>query len=139
MPTESEVRIARYNQIEKEADAVGRIIGVRRLKPSEQTKLSGMTSELTGYDMVVTKDPETGAEKIVQVQHRAPLGLAASVSLIVSEGGEEVHVSFPKNRAELDAVYDRLDVEGLVAASRAMERLNKTEIKLEPLEEAKNL
>ncbi len=48
MQTESEIKIARYQTVEKEADGFGRLIGVRRLKPSEQTKLAGMTADLTG-------------------------------------------------------------------------------------------
>lgn len=133
--TESEVRFARYNQIEKEADGVGRLIGVRRLKPSEQTKLSGMTSELTGYDRVVNEKGEQ-----VDVPHRAPLMLASSVCLIVDEAGVEVRIPFPANRAELDAIYDRLDIEGLIAAGKATERLNATNTPLlDPKEAAKNL
>ena len=42
MTTESETKLARYKTIEKEADAWGRVIGVRRLKPSEKTKLTGL-------------------------------------------------------------------------------------------------
>jgi hypothetical protein len=40
MPTESEIKVARYQKVEKEPDGLGRVIGVRRLKPSEQTRVS---------------------------------------------------------------------------------------------------
>ena len=133
MATESEVKLARYQQIEKEVDGFGRIIGVRRLKPSEQTKVAGMTTDLTGHDVAPVQDPETGEGLFVNIPHRAPLILVASVCLI-----GESPIPFARNRAELDAVYDRLDVEGLMAAAKAMNRLNETEIVAEPLVEAKN-
>jgi hypothetical protein len=53
MSTESEIILARYKAVEKEADAFGRVIGVRRLKPSEQTAVAGFCSDLSGYDEVV--------------------------------------------------------------------------------------
>ena len=96
----------------------GRIIGVRRLKPSEQAKLQGMTADLTGYDE--GKD-ESGT--VVQIPHRLPLFVAASVREITSLDGNTVHVAFPRSRAELDAVYDRLDKEGIEAAQRAFAKL----------------
>lgn len=133
MSTESEVKLARYQQVEKEADGFGRVIGVRRLKPSEQTKLAGMTAELTGSDQVLAKDPDTGEEKLVTIQHRYPLIVAGSVSLI-----DEAHIPFPRNRGELDAIYDKLDVEGLIAASAAMARLVKDEVIADPVGTAKN-
>jgi hypothetical protein len=133
MSLESEVILARYSTVEKEADKLGRIIGVRRLKPSEQTKISGMCSDLTGSEEVVADD--TG-EKIF-IPHRMPLLIAASVCLIIDYEGEK-RIPFPRNRAELDAIYDRLDVEGLTAASTAMGRLNQTEKIVEPKDEAKN-
>jgi hypothetical protein len=43
MPTESEIKIARYQKVEKEPDGLGRVIGVRRLKPSEQTRVAALT------------------------------------------------------------------------------------------------
>jgi hypothetical protein len=128
MQTESEIKLQRYRQTEKEADVFGRIISVRRLRPSEQTKLAGMTAELTGADEVVASD---GTKMLIQ--HRAPLMLAAAVCMI----GEN-HITFPRNRAELDWMYDTLDVEGLAAAGKAMARLMATEVAAEPLAEAKN-
>ena len=56
MLTESEILLARYKAVEKEADTLGRVIGVRRLKPSEQTKVAGYCPELTGYDEVEGPD-----------------------------------------------------------------------------------
>jgi len=51
---------------------------------------------------------------------------------------DEARIPFPRTRGELDAVYDRLDVEGLSAAGKAMVRLNQAEATAEPIEEAKN-
>jgi hypothetical protein len=118
LQTESEIKLARYSQVEKEADAFGRLIGVRRLKPSEQTKLAGMTADLTGSDEIVNDEG-----KKVMIAHRTPLVLAAAVCRI-----DESHIPFPRNRGELDAIYDRLDIEGLTAAGKAMGRLAETEI-----------
>jgi hypothetical protein len=130
MTTETEVKLQRYNQVEKEADSFGRILGVRRLKPSEQTKLAGMTSDLTGYDATIDKEG-----KEVQLPHRMPLMLAAAVCLI-----DGIHIPFPRNRGELDSIYDRLDIEGLSAASKAWIRLNGVAdgVADDPKEEAKN-
>jgi hypothetical protein len=118
MTTESEIKLARYSETVKEVDELGRLIGVRRLKPSEQTKVAGFTAELFGYDEMMN---EKGVK--VQIPHRMPLILAASVCYISDDRGE-VHVPFPRNRGELDAIYDRLDTEGLVAAGRAWNKLN---------------
>ena len=128
MMTESEIKIARYKTVEKEADDFGRVIGVRRLKPSEQTKVAGMTADLTGSDELMNED---GTK--FMVPHRMPLLIASAVCLI-----DENPIPFARNRGELDAIYDRLDVEGLAAAGRAMMRLNVTEAMAEPVDEAKN-
>lgn len=127
MTTESEVILARYKAVEKEADKLGRLIGVRRLKPSEQTKVAGYCAELTGHDEVTGSDGNK-----VQIPHRIPLLIAAAVCLI-----DDSHIPFPRNRGELDAVYDRLDAEGLTAAGAALARLSGTEVE-SPIEEAKN-
>jgi hypothetical protein len=119
--SEAEAR-KRYKHVEKEADEWNRIIGVRRLKPSEQSKLIGMTAELSGFDIVNLKDDE-GTEKEMQSPHRGPLMIAAAVCEITSAEGEVARLLFPRNRAELDSVYDRLDIPGLQAATRAMVRL----------------
>lgn len=134
MSTESEVKLARYSEIAKEADDFGRVVGVRRLKPSEQTKLSGMTAELTGYNDVPNKEGNK-----VQIPHRMPLLIAAAVCMI-----DDAHIPFPRNRGELDAIYDRLDVEGLTAASKAFLKLDPpdstdpTDPPIDQLDEAKN-
>jgi hypothetical protein len=127
MTTESEAKLARYGTVEKEADAFGRVIGVRRLKPSEQTKVAGMTSDVSGSDEIITP----GGVKIM-VPHRMPLSIAAAVCLI-----DDVRIPFPKSRGELDAIYDRLDAEGLTAAGAALVRLSDDEPE-KPLDEAKN-
>lgn len=114
MTTESEVKLARYSEVAKEADELGRVIGVRRLKPSEQTKVAGMTAELYGYDEMTNEKGEK-----VQLSHRMPLLLAAAVSMI-----DDAHIPFPKHRGELDAIFDRLDEEGIRAAGKAWAKLN---------------
>lgn len=114
MSTESEVKLARYSEIAKVPDELGRVIGVRRLKPSEQTKVAGYSGELTGYDELTN----TAGNK-VQIPHRMPLLLAAAVCMI-----DDAHIPFPRNRGELDAIYDRLDKEGIRAAGEAMIKLN---------------
>jgi hypothetical protein len=134
MSTESEIKLQRYSQVEKEADDMGRVIGVRRLKPSEENKLNGMTADLVGYqeadieiDGVITRK---------SMSHRVPLFLAASVCMI-----DDVRIMFPKTRGELDAMSDRLDKEGIVAAAKAIARLTKDdmEIQIVQKDEAKNL
>jgi hypothetical protein len=128
MPTETEAKLARYNTVEKEADDFGRVIGVRRLKPSEQTKVAGMTADLTGHEEAMNPEGEK-----VQVSHRLPLMIVAAVCMI-----DDARIPFARNRGELDAMYDRLDVEGLAAAGRALMRLNPPEAAGDPLDEAKN-
>jgi hypothetical protein len=127
MTTESEAKLARYSTVEKEADDFGRVIGVRRLKPSEQTKVAGMTADLTGNEEATSPEGEK-----VQVSHRLPLFITAAVCVI-----DDARIPFPRNRGELDAMYDRLDVEGLAAAGRALVRLNPVSVE-DPLAEAKN-
>src|ERR1700730_10186441 len=102
MTTESEAKLARYKAVEKEADAFGRVIGMRRLKPSEQTKVAGYCADLTGSDEMTGPQGET-----VQIPHRLPLLIAAAVCMI-----DEIHIPFPRHRGELGAIYERLDVEG---------------------------
>lgn len=128
MSTESEVKLARYKQVEKEADDFGRLIGVRRLKPSEQSRLQGMIADVVGFDEIETSDGTR-----IPIPHKVPLMLAASVCMI-----DDVHVTFPKSRAELDAIFDRLDREGVEAAGKAGVRLNETDPGVTSKEEAKN-
>lgn len=137
MSTESEVKLARYSEIAKEADQLDRVIGVRRLKPSEQTKVAGMTAELSGYDEMTN---DKGVK--VQIPHRMPLLLAAAVCMI-----DDAHIPFPRNRGELDAIFDRLDKEGIAAAGKAWVKLNPQASddeedgisNLAPIDTAKNL
>jgi len=127
MQTESEIKLARYSTVEKEADKFGRVIGVRRLRPSEQTKLSGLTADLTGYDDMLSPSGDK-----VSIPHRMPLMIAAAVCMI-----DDARIPFPRTRGELDAIYDRLDAEGINAASVALVRLTANDI-TDPLGEAKN-
>lgn len=118
---ESDAKLARYSQVEKETDAWGRVIGVRRLKPSEQSRVAAMTSDLSGSDEAF----DDKGEKIL-VPRRAPLVIVASVCLIHDENGP-TPIPFPSNRRELDAMFDRLDVEGLEAAAVAAGRLSEAD------------
>lgn len=126
--TESEIKLARYSKIAKKADKMGRVIGVRRLKPSEQTRLSGMTADLTGADEVFGPNDEK-----ISIPHRMPLMIAAAVCMI-----DGVHIPFPRNRAELDSIYDRLDAEGIAAASEGVVELSESDPIADPIGEAKN-
>ena len=127
MSTQSEIILARYKRVEKEADTLGRLISVRRLKPSEQAKVGGYTADLTGFDEIITPDG-----KKINFPHRMPLAVAAAVCEI--DGSP---IPFARNRGELDAIYDRLDVEGLAAASIAISRLQ-DEATPDPVDAAKN-
>jgi hypothetical protein len=136
MSLESERILARYKQIEREPDVLGRVIGVRRLRPSEVTRVNEMTPTLTGAEAV-----DDGDGKSIEVSHRLPLLIAASVREIQDEG-ETAHIPFPRNRGELNAIFDRLDNEGLAAASTAFARLfpqsSGDEPARDPKAEAKN-
>ena len=129
-PTESEAKIARYNRIEREADKWGRIIGVRQLKLSERSKISRMTADLTGVDEV----PNTVTGEIMRVPHSLTHFLAAAVCEI-----DQAPIPLPRNRAELDAILDRLDNEGIAAATTALVRLTDAQAATDPKDEAKNL
>ena len=128
MLTESEVKFARYSTVEKEVDKFGRVIGVRRLKPSEQTKLSGLTADVSGSDEAINENGEK-----VTIPHRMPLLIAAAVCMI-----DDVRIPFPRTRGELDAIYDRLDAEGVAAAGAALVRLSQADSVEDALVEAKN-
>jgi hypothetical protein len=131
MPTESEAKLARYNTIEREADEWGRVIGVRRLKPSEQAKVSGMTSDLKGFEEVrnLDKPGET-----ISIPHSTRHFIAAAVCEL-----DQAPIPFPRSRGELDAILDRLDNEGIQAATTALVRLSDTTGVADPMAEAKNL
>lgn len=113
MSTATDEITARYNRIERAADAFGRSIGVKRLKPSQQMKVQGMTADLEGDSVSFDAD---GRE--MRIPHRVPATIAASV---VEIDGHPI--PFPKSRAELDAVMDRLDSEGIEAAATALTKL----------------
>jgi hypothetical protein len=126
----------RYKAIEREADSLGRIIGVRRLRPSEQAKIAGYTPDLSGSEkQKVVNDDGTTIE--FDFPHRGPFQIAASVCEIRVDG-ELARIPFPRNRAELDSIYDRLDIQGLQAAVTAMTRLNADEAGKDVVAEAKN-
>jgi hypothetical protein len=90
---------ARYIKIERVTDDLGRSIGVKRLKRSEKRKILEMA----------TSD---------NVNVIADMTIAAAVREI--DGSP---IPFPKTRAELDAITDRLDDEGVLAASMAFSKI----------------
>lgn len=110
--THSEELIQRYARVEHERDVFGRLIGVRKLKISQQTKVSEMTPGLEGEAEVTLPD-----DRVVRISRRAQMLIAASVVEI-----DGVNYPFARSRGELDAVADRLDEEGLVAAMVAYAR-----------------
>jgi hypothetical protein len=114
--TPSEELINRYSRVEREADALGRLISVRRLRVSQQTKVAEMTPNLDG-DSEVIMTGEDGVEKTVRISRRGIMIVAASVSEI-----DGVPIPFARNRGELDSIADRLDEEGLAAAMKALTR-----------------
>jgi hypothetical protein len=116
MTTPSEELINRYARVEREADAFGRLIGCRKLRVSQQVKISGMTPELDGETEVTTTD-DNGNETKVRIARRGLMIVAASVCEI-----EGIPIPFSRNRGELDAIADRLDEEGLSAAMKALDR-----------------
>jgi hypothetical protein len=122
-------RQERYSRIERATDKLGRMIGVRRLKPSQQLRVQEMAPGLDGA-MSVTAETKDGVQQI-EIPRNSPLIIAASVCEI-----DSAPIPFPKNRAELDAVLDRLDNEGLAAAGTAMAAFIDEEVN--PKEIAKN-
>lgn len=114
--TPSEELISRYARVEREADAFGRVIGVRKLKISQQTKVSEMTPGLEGESEVLMDDGE-GGQKLVRISRRSQMLIASAVCEI-----DGIVIPFARNRGELDAIADRLDEEGLVAAMIAYAR-----------------
>ena len=108
-------RAAKYNRVERVSDSLGRVIGVRRLKPSQQLKVAEFAGNLTGT--VTMTDDRSG--KSIEVPRRFPLMIAAAVCEI-----DETPVPFPKTRAELDAVLDVLDEEGMAAVVEAFGKIN---------------
>jgi hypothetical protein len=119
MALESEIKIARYKEVAKEGDELGRVIGVRRLRPSERSKFQSMTAELSGYETL-----KNDAGDDIQISHRLPLLIVACVCSINDGVTGDVMIPFPRNLAELYAMQDRLDDEGLKAAAQAFAKLN---------------
>jgi hypothetical protein len=116
--TPSEEFIQRYSRVEREADVLGRVIAVRRLKPSQSAKVIGFTLDLEGEVEMRVLDEKTGEEKTITIQRRFQMTIAAAVCEI-----DSIPIPFPRNRGELDAIYDRLDNEGVEAAMIAYSRL----------------
>ena len=130
--TESAAK-AKYRLREREADEYGRIITVRLLHPSEQTRIVGFTDDLGGSQIMTRPD---GTK--LELPNRAPLLLVAAVCGI-NENGQDKLITFPRSRSELDSIFDELDAEGLEAAGKALARLvEQTRPALPPLDEAKN-
>jgi hypothetical protein len=130
--SELELRKARYSKVEREVDSLGRIVGVRRLKLSEQTRLTAMTPDLGGMDEV--QNPAVAGATML-VSQRSQYYLVAMVCEISNNP-----IPFARNRGELDAILDRLDIEGLTAAGIAAGRLLGTETdEGDGVEKAKNL
>lgn len=113
MSTASEEILARYKKVEREADVLGRVIGVKRLRPSQMAMIEGMTADMDGSSMVRN---EAGDE--IEVSKRTPFLIVASVCEI-----DDAPIPFPKNRAELNAIFDNLDAEGMSAAVAAFAKL----------------
>jgi hypothetical protein len=122
-------RKASYDRIERASDESGRVIGVKRLKPSQQLRIREMAPGLDGT--VTVFDEKSG--KLVEVAKITPLIIAASVAEI-----DQIPVSFPKSRAELDAMIDALDDDGLTAATTALSKFAPVEGEDSGVDEAKN-
>jgi hypothetical protein len=116
-------RKAKYDRVERVVDTLGRTIGVKRLKPSQQLHVQELAPALDGVTTVVDEDPESpNFGKSFDVPKSSPLIMAASVVEIDSSP-----IAFPKTRAELNSVLDLLDSEGLSAVSEALSALSKAE------------
>ena len=112
--TPSEEYTERYKKIERRSDIFGRVIGVGRLRESQKLRIVGMTSDLEGSEKL--KGPD-GVE--FEVYHRTKPMLAAMVREIDGHP-----YPFPRNRAELDALIDKLDEPGFTAIVDAISVLN---------------
>lgn len=122
MTTAAEEIISRYTKVETETDILGRVIEVKRLKGSQRLRMLGMTGDLASATQPMPnpewKDGEDPSRQFVQVPIQSLMVIAASVCAI-----DGVPVPPAKTRAELDAIYDRLDDEGLAAAAMALSKL----------------
>lgn len=113
-------RKLKYNRIEYEVDTIGRNIGVKQLTPSQQIRIQEWTPGLDGDETIVDDDPASDTYgKSFKMAKRGPMSTAAAVRDI-----DGTPIAFPKNRAELDSILDRLDNEGLMAAIKALMKFN---------------
>lgn len=121
-------RKAKYDRVEREADAYGRLFGVKRLKPSQQLRIQEMAPGLAGETTVAGEDG-----KDVSVPKILPLLLAAAVVEI--DGSP---LTFPRNRAELDSVLDMLEDTGMAAVAKALSRFGADDVSDAGAQDAKN-
>jgi hypothetical protein len=112
--TPTEEYTERYKQIERHSDTIGRVIGVHRLRMSQQMKISEMTPGLEGTTEVTTLEGE-----VITISRRSLPLIAAAVCEI-----DGIPIPFPKSRGELDSIMDRLDEPGILAAIEASNKLN---------------
>ena len=106
MPDLAELR-ARYSRTETEVDSYGRAITVGLLKPDQRYRVLEMTDSQSPYVLM-------------------PFLQAAAVRKIVDGEGKELIFAAPRSRTDVDVVLSALDDEGMLAASKAMARLNPT-------------
>jgi hypothetical protein len=104
---------SRFKQIEREPDSLGRIIGVGRLRISQQVMISEMTPALDGET-----EMNSGTGRAFKMSRRAVPVVAASVREIDGHA-----LPFPKTRRDLDGRMDLLDEPGIQAAVVALARL----------------
>lgn len=114
---EIKARAARYNRIERIDDAWGRVIGIKRLKPSQQVRVQEMCPGLDGNTTIVADDGSS-----FELPKIAPMMMAAHVVEIDGDPWP-----FPKTRSDLDLIFDTLDGEGLTAVSKAMRKLEEAD------------
>lgn len=107
-----------YQKIERVADSVGRMIGVKKLKVSQQLRLNELTPMLDGSIELTKPD----GSKLEMPRRTYPM-LAASV---VEINGNPI--PFPKTRGELDSMIDELDEPGLLAVVIALAKLSPADL-----------
>ena len=113
-------RRAKYAERQHHTDVDGRVIGVSRLRPSELMQVQEMTPHLDGSTTVEDDDPDSKTfGKVFEVAKRTPAVIAASVREIDGQ-----LIPFPKTRAELFGILDRLEDTGLSAAGEALGKFN---------------
>lgn len=121
--TQAQEYSERYAHIEYEADTLGRVIGVGALRVSQQIRVMEMTPNLEGNTEVGT---DKDGNPIVMARRSLPM-LAAAVREI-----DGVKYMFPRNRADLDFMMDRLDGPGLITAAAAAAKLVPTTMPTAP-------